>query len=227
MSVYLYVRTTEFESTESGPASRFALDDVLQSEEDAMEEYCNRHFLRPAGLVTDFGAAWNADFASREGGSDLLDRLQPGDALVVFALERLFSSCYDASAMLERFKADGIGLHVVELDGDATDPQLQLDMVNAARLFAGLERRRSVERIKNVKRAQRGKGRYLGGSRPFGYMIHSNGRLIENPMEQKVLKKIMQLREQGLSLRSIAEEVSTPVAPISFKTVQRILQRNV
>jgi hypothetical protein len=58
-------------------------------------------------------------------------------------------------------------------------------------------------------------------------MIHSNGRLIENSMEQKVLKRILQLRDQGKSLRVIAAEVSTPVAPVSFKTVQRILQRHV
>ena len=103
----------------------------------------------------------------------------------------------------------------------------------ASRAITTLEmQRKSIgreygERIKKIKKNQRGKGRFLGGSRPLGYLIHSNGRLIENPMEQKVLKKIMQLREQGLSLRSIAAEVSTPVAPVSFKTVQRVLQRNV
>jgi DNA invertase Pin-like site-specific DNA recombinase len=102
-----------------------------------------------------------------------------------------------------------------------------LDIVAAARVFALLERRRAVERVRSVKSTQRSKGRYLGGSRPFGYMIHSNGRLIENPMEQKVLKRILQLRERGWSLRAIAGAVSTPVAPISFKTVQRILQRHV
>lgn len=227
MATYIYVRTTEFESADPGHGVGPALSDVLQVEQASMTQYCELHSWRPVAVVTDFGAPWNVDFASRTGGSQLLERLHRGDALVVFALGRIFSSCYDACAMLERFRADGIALHVVELGGDATDPGLHLDMLSAARLFTGLERRRSVERIKNVKKAQRGKGRYLGGSRPFGYMIHSNGRLIENPMEQKVLKKIILLREQGLSLRSIAEEVSTPVAPISFKTVQRILQRNV
>ena len=57
-------------------------------------------------------------------------------------------------------------------------------------------------------------------------MIHDNGRLIENPMEQKVLKRIFELKREGKSLRSISNEVSTPVMPISFKTVQRLLQRH-
>jgi hypothetical protein len=57
-------------------------------------------------------------------------------------------------------------------------------------------------------------------------MIHENGCLIENPMEQRVLRRIMELKKQGKSLRAISNEVSTPVMPISFKTVQRLLQRH-
>ena len=45
-------------------------------------------------------------------------------------------------------------------------------------------------------------------------------------MEQRVLRRIMELKKQGKSLRAISSEVSTPVMPISFKTVQRLLQRH-
>ena len=76
-----------------------------------------------------------------------------------------------------------------------------------------------------MKQKQKSKGRYLGGSRPFGYMIHQNGRLIENPLEQKALKRILMLKKEGKSLRAISKEVSTPLVPVSFKTVQRLLQR--
>ncbi len=55
-------------------------------------------------------------------------------------------------------------------------------------------------------------------------MIHSNGRLIENPMEQRVLKKIIKMKKEGKSLRAISSEVSTQMVPISFKTVQRLLK---
>jgi DNA invertase Pin-like site-specific DNA recombinase len=227
MNVTLYWRTSEFE-TQSGSANGARnLDQALADEEQQLVHWCNRRGWTLHGRVVETNVPWNADFANREGGAALLARLQPGDALLVFALERLFSSCYDAVATLQDLRERGIALYVLALDGDVTNPALTLDVLTAAQLFAGLERRRSVERIRNVKKNQRSKGRYLGGSRPFGYMIHSNGRLIENPMEQKVLKRILQLRDQGRSLRAIAAEVSTPVAPISFKTVQRILLRHV
>ena len=51
-------------------------------------------------------------------------------------------------------------------------------------------------------------GRYLGGNRPFGYMVHQSGRLIENPMEQNMIRRMLQLRELGWSLRAIAGKVA-------------------
>ena len=227
MANYLYLRTSEFELSGADGSSPDSLDVQLEQEQQALRRYCVERNWELAGFVVDHSMAWNTDFEQRVEAGKLLTKLASGDTLLVYALERAFSSCYDASAMISRFQEAGVALHVLDLGGDVTDPSFQLDMVSAAKLFAGLERRRSVERIKNVKKNQRSKGRYLGGSRPFGYMIHSNGRLIENPLEQKVLKRILQLREQGKSLRAIAAEVSTPVAPVSFKTVQRILQRNV
>ena len=227
MTIYLYVRTSEFEIAVNPHESTVAMSNQLAAEWQAMQQTCEDHHWGSALPIIDSGTDWNTDFAARPGGEQLLNTLTMGDIVVAYALERVFSSCYDAFNTLECLKSTGVKLFVVELGGNATDSALQFDLVSAARLFTALERRRSVERIKNIKKVQRDKGRFLGGSRPFGYMIHSNGRLIENPMEQKVLKRIMQLREQGLSLRSIAAEVSTPVAPVSFKTVQRILQRNV
>jgi hypothetical protein len=39
------------------------------------------------------------------------------------------------------------------------------------------------------------------------------------------MEKIFELKRQGKSLRAISAAVSTPMTPISFKTVQRVLQR--
>jgi DNA invertase Pin-like site-specific DNA recombinase len=130
---------------------------------------------------------------------------------------------YATVRMLRKRK---IRLFVVDLEGDLTNQQFCPPFEKVLRVFHGLEKRRSTERIKTVKQRQRSKGRFLGGSRPFGYHIHTNGRLIENPMEQKVLRQIIRMNQQGKSLRAISAEVSSPVMPISFKTVQRLLKRH-
>lgn len=151
----------------------------------------------------------------------------PGDWLVTAAPADLISSCQDLEETVLWLAGRRMNWYDLSLQLTLTDPQARIDLRSLVCSLARMERQRAAERIRDVKRRQRGKGRYLGGSRPFGYMIHDNGRLIENPMEQRVLKQILQLRRKGLSLRAIAEQVSTPLTPVSFKTVQRILQRHV
>jgi DNA invertase Pin-like site-specific DNA recombinase len=152
--------------------------------------------------------------------------LAPGDVILCSKLERICSSTHEVIKLAQNLKEMSVQLHVVELGGDITDAQLSVNFAKITGLFSALEKRKSAERIKGVKQRQRKQGRYLGGSRPFGYMIHENGRLIENPMEQRVLRRIMELKKLGKSLRAISSEVSTPVMPVSFKTVQRLLQRH-
>lgn len=220
--IYSYCRFTELEMVQDG----ISLDELREQEQLAVQTCCLRQQWFLDESFQDVEASWNLEFAHRANAARLLQQVKAGDVVVTSNLERMFSSCQDAVSNLEILKLKGVGLHVAQLEADVTDPACMVNFGRVAQLFAGLERRRSAERIKGLKRKQRSKGRYLGGSRPFGYMIHDNGRLIENPMEQRVLKRIFQLKKQGKSLRAISKEVSTPVCPVSFKTVQRLLQRH-
>lgn len=222
MTIYSYCRTSELEAS----LDRDQLESILEPEMLAIQTYClsQRWFMTEA--LRDSNCNWNLEFRKRENGKRLLSLLQPGDVVLCSKLERIFSSSQEAIKLITRLREKSIQLHIVELSGDITSPECLVNFVRIAGIFSALEKRKSAERIKGVKQRQRKQGRYLGGSRPFGYMIHENGRLIENPMEQRVLKKIMDLKRQGKSLRAISGEVSTPVMPISFKTVQRLLQRH-
>lgn len=222
MTIYSYCRFSELEQGEN-PRS---LETLIERETLTVRTYCLQKQWFLIETVKDLDVSWNLDFARRDNGATLLELLKPGDTIVTSCLERIFSSCHDAVATIEQLKQRSVGLHVAQLGGDVTNPEFMVNFELVARMFSGLEKRRSAERIKRVKRKQRSKGRYLGGSRPFGYMIHENGRLIENPMEQRVLKRIVQLKKEGKSLRAISREVSTPMVPVSFKTVQRLLQRH-
>ncbi|MEX0617681.1 MAG: recombinase family protein [Pseudohongiellaceae bacterium] len=222
MTIYSYCRTSELESSLEGEP----VESILEPELLAVQTYClcQRWFMSES--FRDLNVSWHLDFGRREYGRRLLEQVQSGDVIVASRLERIFSSCHDAVKTIEKLRKRGVALHIVELSGEVTDYEFSVNFAHVARLFSELEKRKSTERIRGVKVKQRKQGRYLGGSRPFGYMIHENGRLIENPMEQRVLKRIMHLKSQGKSLRAISSEVSTPVMPISFKTVQRLLQRH-
>ena len=222
MTIYSYSRTSELEAAKG----QEALDAMLEPELLAIQTYClSRQWYMTESLI-DNNCSWNQELHKRERGKRLLDIVQPGDVILCAKLERIVSSSQEVVKLIKKLRERNVQLHIVELGGDITDPDMKVSVDRMAALFSSLEKRKSAERIKGVKQRQRKQGRYLGGSRPFGYMIHENGRLIENPMEQRVLKRIMDLKRQGKSLRAISNEVSTPVMPISFKTVQRLLQRH-
>lgn len=222
MTIYSYCRTSELEATYEVEE----LEAILEPELLSVQTYClgQRWFLTET--LRDSNCSWSLEFKKRESGKRLLEMLQAGDVILCSKLERIVSSSQEAIKLIRVLKEIGVQLHVVELGGDITSTEFNVNFEKIAGIFSSLEKRKSAERIKGVKQRQRKQGRYLGGSRPFGYMIHENGRLIENPIEQRVLRKIMDLKKQGKSLRAISSEVSTPVMPISFKTVQRLLQRH-
>ena len=222
MTIYAYCRTSELEDS----MDQDRLNGILEPELLGIQTYCLQKGWYMTQTITDTNCRWNQEFVDRERGKLLLEAMNPGDVLLCSRLERIASSSQEVQMLLNLFSQRQIALHVVELGGNITDPELTVSISRAVAIFAALEKRKSAERIKGVKQRQKQQGRYLGGSRPFGYMIHDNGRLIENPMEQKVLKRIFELKREGKSLRSISSEVSTPVMPISFKTVQRLLMRH-
>ena len=222
MTIYSYCRTSELESS----LEQDELDAILEPEMLAIQTYCLRQSWFMTETLKDSNCNWHHEFDRRESGKRLMNLLLPGDVLLCSKLERICSSSHEVIKLVQKLREKSVQLHIVELGGDITDAQISVNFANVTELFSALEKRKSAERIKGVKRRQRKKGRYLGGSRPFGYMIHENGRLIENAMEQRVLCKIMELKKQGKSLRAISGEVSTPIMPISFKTVQRLLQRH-
>ncbi|MDP6652448.1 MAG: recombinase family protein [Gammaproteobacteria bacterium] len=222
MTIYSYCRTSELEAS----LGKDDLNAILEPEFLRIHTYCLGRCWFMMEVLRDADCSWGLEFHKRESGKQLMAILRPGDVLLCSKLERIVSSSQEALRLIRKLKDKNVQLHIVELGGDITNPEFAVNFGRIARLFSSLEKRKSAERIKGVKQRQKKQGRYLGGSRPFGYIIHENGRLIENPMEQRVLRRIMELKKQGKSLRAISSEVSTPVMPISFKTVQRLLQRH-
>jgi len=222
MSVYSYTRTSQIESLDTSQD----LETILEKEDLRLQTYALGEGMKVGERFLDYNQKWNVSFMKRPQAATMMNRAEAGDIILVCTLERIFSNCDDMVNTLHELRKRKIRLIVVDLNGDVTDLELAPKFTEVLKIFHSLERRRSTERIKTVKQSQRKQGRFLGGSRPFGYMIHSNGRLIENPMEQRVLKKILEMKKQGKSLRAISAEVSTPIMPVSFKTVQRLIKRH-
>ena len=195
------------------------------AQQRAIKRSCEKQGWEPEEIFRDLGGKWQLSFERRREAKRLLARLRRGDVIVCQSPERMFGSVSEVSELLKLLRRRRIRLFVGLLDSEITGDECVLPLGRLLESLALIETRRGAERIRGIKARQREKGRYLGGNRPFGYMVHQSGRLIENPMEQNMIRRIVFLRGLGWSLRAIAEKVSLPATPISFKTVQRVLRR--
>ena len=90
---------------------------------------------------------------------------------------------------------------------------------------AEAERDRIRERIADVKRDQKTRGRFLGGSRPFGWQIAADGSLEPLESERKALLAMRRMQKAGKSLRTIATAMQERGFAISHQGVKKALTR--
>jgi putative DNA-invertase from lambdoid prophage Rac len=88
---------------------------------------------------------------------------------------------------------------------------------------AEAERDRTRERIAEVKRDQRSRGRYLVGVVLFGYALGESGELVAEPGQQKAIARMRRLREQGLAFRAIGARMKASGVSISHMAVKNAL----
>jgi DNA invertase Pin-like site-specific DNA recombinase len=176
----------------------------------------------------DVGVSGSVPLADRPAGSRLCAGLHAGDSIIAAKLDRLFRSAADALAMAEAFKNRGVNLYILDM---GTEP---VTANGASRMFFGMlalvaefERSRIKERVADGRQGKAAKGGHIGGTAPFGYRVEGTGKaavLVPVPAEQEALETIRKARNEGLSLRRIAELVHERHGlTISHVAVQRVL----
>ena len=218
MSVYGYIRVSTKSQSEDGLS--------LDAQERQLKGYAMMQGMEIDEIFIERAVSGWKPFASRPEGARLAASLQEGDVVLCPKLDRMFRSARDALTVSDELKKRGVSLHLVDLGGDVTGNGISKMFFTIVAAFAEFERDRIAERISDVKAAERDKGRYLGGSRPFGYQISGDGTLIPDQTEQTIIAQIRDLRSEGKSYRQISGTLSRYDAKISHMTVKRIVKEN-
>ena len=108
--------------------------------------------------------------------------------------------------------------------GDRAGNGLSKLFLTIAAAFAEAERDRIRERIGQVKADQKARGRYLGGTVPFGFRLGENGELVEHETQQEAIREIVSLRAKGKALRAIAQAVAAKGHKLSHEGVAGVLR---
>ena len=129
------------------------------------------------------------------------------DVLTVWALDRVGRSTLHTLEIVE--KLDALGIHFRSYTQgaiDTTSPTGKLVLTILAGV-AEMERSQIRERVRSGLSAAKKRGVKLG----------------QRPLDDLVRERVLALSNSGLSVRKVAEKVSTRRYPVSKSSVQRIL----
>jgi DNA invertase Pin-like site-specific DNA recombinase len=217
MAVYSYTRVSTGRQADEGES--------LGAQQRRVEGYAQMHDMAVDRHFVERGVSGSIPISERPEGGALLRLVRPGDVIITPKLDRCFRSALDALEVLQDLKARGVSLHMIDLGGDVTGNGISKLMFTILSAVAEAERDRIRERISDVKRDQRNRGRYLGGKVPFGYRVHE-GILVEVEAEQEAIRDMLAMRQSGTALRTIADAMKARGFSISHNAVKEITERD-
>jgi putative DNA-invertase from lambdoid prophage Rac len=210
MAVYAYVRVSTDRQADEGES--------LGVQERTIAGYAMMHGVTVDRTFVERGVSGAKPIGQRPEGGKLLGILAPGDVVIAAKLDRLFRSALDALEVHAEFIKRGIGLHLIDLGGDIANGLSKL-FYTIAVAFAEAERDRIRERVLGTKADQKKRGRFLGGTAPFGWQVGEDGALIDIPEQQATIQQILALRREGLSLRAIAAKSGGTVSHVTVRSI--------
>jgi putative DNA-invertase from lambdoid prophage Rac len=216
MAVYGYIRVSTSQQASEGES--------LTVQERTLHGYAQMKGWKLDHVFCEAGISGSVPLRERPQGAKLLTMVEAGDIVVTPKLDRMFRSASDALSSLETFKRQSISLHMLDLGGDVTAHGIAKLVFTILSAVAEAERDRIRERITDIKRDQRRRGRYLGGSVPFAHTVDPDGNLVA---DQAIVQAVTKLRAEGLSLRAIAARFEGRVSHVAVGNLLRTRHDNI
>jgi DNA invertase Pin-like site-specific DNA recombinase len=215
MAVYGYVRVSTDRQADDGES--------LSTQQRVIDGYAMMNGLTLDSIFVERVVSGSKPLGDRPEGKRLLSILQPGDVVITAKLDRMFRSALNALDVLAQLKGREVSLHMIDLGGDVTGNGISKLVFTILSAVAEAERDRIRERIREVKADQRKRRRYLGGIVPFGWQIGDGGALVEVADQQRAIQRILELRRNGVSLRSISTTLVKEGIKLSHEGVKNVL----
>lgn len=218
MTIFGYIRVSTLLQANEGES--------LGAQQRALEGYCQfKGFVAPIVYI-ERGVSGSVPFAQRPEGARIMGAIQRGDVLIVPKLDRAFRSALDALDVLGQFTRGGVSLHFLDL-GEVTGSENGIGKLVFTILaaVAEAERDRTIERIREVKRDQAARGRFLGGAVPFGFQVGEDGQLEEAPAQQMALLHARRMRAENFPLRKISATLKGMGYEVSHVTLSKVLDK--
>jgi site-specific DNA recombinase len=198
----------------------------LPEQENRIKAYCAAQGLELVDLIIESKSAKNLDRPEFQTLLDMTTQQPPvAHHVVVCALDRAFRSTIDCLQTVDLWQSNGVHLHSISQSINTSSP-IGIYILTTFAALATLERQTTAERVKNGLRQCRESGFKTGGHTPYGYtaekvIIPTDNpenpkikiKLIENPEQQKIIRKIVSLNRKGLTSYAIAKQLNDLEVP--------------
>lgn len=199
-----YVRVSTNEQAEEGIS--------IEAQLQVIRDYARFRKLELVQELIDPGVSASKPLRERRGGGELFDLAQQDHikAIIAYKLDRLFRDAADCLTVTKQWDELGVDLHLVDLGGQPIDTSTAMGrfFLTVMAGVAEMERNLIRERTKAAMGHLATTGKRVGGL-PYGFTLGADGKtLVEEASEQEVIALAHQWRNQGHSLRRIAQELS-------------------
>lgn len=206
MRLIAYARVSSEQQLEEGYS--------LSAQESKLKAYCDLYNHELVEIISEQGSG--KSIRLRPGLTRALDMIKRGEAdgLVVTKLDRLTRSIKDIQIMIDEVfnhpKVNG-ELHSVEdqLNTSTASGRLVLNVLISVSQW---EREAIGERTSAaLKHKRKMAGRKVTGSAPFGWQWTEgeNRKLIPHPIEHEIIRTMIDLRNEGMTLKALADHLNT------------------
>lgn len=178
----------------------------LEAQRAKITAYCIAMDCDLVAIVEDAGIS--AKSLDRPGLRSALAMLESGkaQAMLVTKLDRLTRSVRDLGDLIERFFSKYSLLSMSDqIDTRSATGRLMLNLLTSV---AQWERETTGERTRDALAHKRANGEFTGGNAPYGFSVNEEGKLVPNAAEQDVLRIVREMKDAGLSMTAIANELA-------------------
>lgn len=199
----IYLRVSTADQAEHGVS--------LDAQQERLTAYAVANGLEVAGILRESAISGTIPLADRPEGVKLTEMVSSGQVRHVIALklDRLFRSAVDALSTTAEWDKQGIALHLVDMGGQSlnTGSAMGRMMLTLLAGFAQFERDLTAERTTAALAHKKANGQAYSPT-PYG-KDRDGERLTDNTQELSIIKQMRELRENGFSLRGIAEHLNS------------------
>ena len=199
----LYIRVSTADQAEHGVS--------LDAQQERLTAYAIANGLEVAGILRESAISGTIPLADRPEGEKLTQMVSSGQVRHVIALklDRLFRNSIDALTTTQTWDKKGVALHLTDMGGTSLSTGSAMGKMMFAMMsaYAEFERNLTAERTTQAL-AHKKLNSQAYSPTPYG-KDRDGERLTDNTQEQSIIRQMRELRENGFSLRGIADHLNS------------------